>query len=219
MENLNNKLAGLRDTVIKIKKEIRSFEENEAKNTQNRTNTITNQLFRPSSNYKKAPLTKLNKKLMKNYFKLSLKEQNICCDKNSFQNIMTPQQFSKVNINTNAGGVKIIRSYQNSKKRLYNKPSVNNESKVMPNDNSLYRKKYMVMTDINNQKKSTYDNEEENNSCMNKNMDKYMTTLNKEFIRQQKNMIKNKNENKNELFEKTIMTFSNDEIKRSIFKN
>ena len=219
MENLNNKLAGLRDTVIKIKKEIRSFEENETKNTQNRTNTITNQLFRPLSNYKKAPLNKLNKKLMKNYFKLSLKEQNICCDKNSFQNIMTPQQFSKVNINTNAGGVKIIRSYQNSKKRLYNKPSVNNESKVMPNDNSLYRKKYMVMTDINNQKKSTYDNEEENNSCMNKNLGKYMTTLNKEFIRQQKNMIKNKNENKNELFEKTIMTFSNDEIKRSIFEN
>ena len=156
---------------------------------------------------------------MKNYFKLSLKEQNICCDKNSFQNIMTPQQFSKVNINTNAGGVKIIRSYQNSKKRLYNKPSVNNESKVMPNDNSFYRKKYMVMTDINNQKKSTYDNEEENNSSMNKNFGKYMTTLNKEFIRQQKNMIKNKNENKNDLFDKTIMTFSNDEIKRSIFEN
>ena len=219
MENLNSKLAGLRDTVIKIKKEIRSFEENETKNTQNRTNTISNKLFRPLSHFKKAPLNKLNKKLMKNYFKLSLKEQNICCDKNSFQNIMTPQQFSKVNINTNAGRVKIIRSYQNSKKRLYNKPSVNNGSNVMPNDNSFYRKKYMVMTDINNQKKSTYDNEEENNSCMNKNLIKYMTTLNKEFIRQEKNMIKNKNENKNEIFDKAIMTFSNDRIKRSIFEN
>ena len=54
MENLNYKLAGLRDTVKKIKREIKSFEENESKNIQKRTNTVSNKLFRPLSNFKKA---------------------------------------------------------------------------------------------------------------------------------------------------------------------
>ena len=219
MENLNSKIAGLRDTVTKIKKEIKSFEENETKIIQKRTNTVSNKLFRPFSNFRKPPLNKLNKRLMKNYFKLSLKEQNIYHNKNSFQNIMTPQQFSKVNINSNTERVNDIRSYQNSQSRLFNKPVVNNGGGVTPNDNSFYRKKYMVMTDINNQKISTYDNEEENDSYMSKNLIKYMTTRNKEFIRKKKDMIKNKNENKNEHFDKAIMTFSNNDVKRSIFEN
>ena len=53
MEDLNNKLAGLRDTVKKIKKEIKSFEENESKNIQNRAGTLSNKIYRPLSYSKK----------------------------------------------------------------------------------------------------------------------------------------------------------------------
>ena len=49
MEDLNYKLAGLRDTVTKIKNEIKSFEENESKNFKKRANTLSNKIFRPSS--------------------------------------------------------------------------------------------------------------------------------------------------------------------------
>ena len=62
MEDLNNKLAGLRATVKKIKKEIKSFEENETKNVKKRTNTLANNIFRPSSYSKKVSFNKLNKK-------------------------------------------------------------------------------------------------------------------------------------------------------------
>ena len=40
MEDLNNKLPGLRATVKKIKKEIKSFEENEAKNVKKKDKYI-----------------------------------------------------------------------------------------------------------------------------------------------------------------------------------
>jgi hypothetical protein len=110
MDALNNKLAGLRDTVKKIKNEIKSFEENESKNfEQRRINTVSNKIVRPSSFSKKIPMNKLNKKLMKNYFKFSLKEQNQFCNantnrnsvktnnnsKNIYKNILSPQNFSK----------------------------------------------------------------------------------------------------------------------------
>ena len=74
MENLNNKLADLRTTVKKIKKEIKSFEENETKNIKKRTNTLINKIFRPLIYSKKVSFNKLNRKLIKNYFKLSLKK-------------------------------------------------------------------------------------------------------------------------------------------------
>ena len=212
MENINYKIAGLRDTVTKIKKEIKSFEENETKNIQNRTSTITNKLFRPSINYKKASHNKLTKRLMKKYFKLSLKEQN----KNSFQNIMTPSPFNKCYKNANAGRAKVIRSMQNSKKRIYNKYMINDRGS-MSNANSFYRKKNTLMTDIsNNRMISYYDNEEENGSYMNKNLINFLTTRNKDFMRRKKHIVDVGD--KNEQFDKVIMTFSND-LRKSIFNN
>ena len=116
MEDLNNKLAGLRATVKKIKKEIKSFEENETKNVKKRTNTLANNIFRPSSYSKKVSFNKLNKKLMKNYFKLSLKEKNFHQNKrntignennNKFKEKMTPAP-QKINKNTNTPQIRDI---------------------------------------------------------------------------------------------------------------
>ena len=179
MENLNCKIAGLMDTVTQMKQEIKSLEENETKNIQDRTNTISNKLFQPLINYKKASLNKLTKRLMKKYFKLSLKEQN----KNSFQNIVTPSPFNKCYQNQSVGRSKVIRSMQNSKKRIYNKYMINNLG-AMSNANSFFRKKNTIMTDISNYRmKSNYDNEEENDSCMNKNLINYLTTRNKDLMK------------------------------------
>lgn len=212
MENLNYKLAGLRDTVKKIKKEIKSFEENESKNIQKRTNTVSNKLFRPLSNYKKAPPNKLNKRLMKNYFKLSLKEQNYYNYKNTkekFKNIMTPHQLNK-----DTHRVKPVRSSQTSKNRFDNKGIVNNGG--TSKENNAFIKKYMVMTDINNHKITHYnenDKDDQNDSCMNKNLIKYITTRNKEFARKKKEI------NKNMQYDRAIMTYSNNDLKKNIFNS
>ena len=178
MEDLNSKLAGLRDIVKKIKHEIKSFEENESKNfEQRRINTVSNKIFRPSNFSKKIPMNKLNKRLMKNYFKFSLKEQNLFCNtntnrnsnktnnnnKNIYKNILSPQNFSK-NIHMS----RTSKKFNNRKKIINNNGGNENESKI----------KYLALTDLNNMTNIT--NENENNSCMNKNLFKHIITKQKE---------------------------------------
>jgi hypothetical protein len=217
MDALNNKLAGLRDTVKKIKNEIKSFEENESKNfEQRRINTVSNKIVRPSSFSKKIPMNKLNKKLMKNYFKFSLKEQNLFSNantnrncnktnnnnKNNNKNILTPQNFSK-NIHMNRTSKK-FNNRINRKKIINNNGGNDNDSKI----------KFLALTDLNNMTNLT--NENENNSCMDKNLFKNKTTKQKEYSRQKSAL----NGNKFDEIEKIIMTYSNNEnLKKKIYNN
>ena len=217
MDALNNKLAGLRDTVKKIKNEIKSFEENESKNfEQRRINTVSNKIARPSSFSKKIPMNKLNKKLMKNYFKFSLKEQNQFCNantnrnsvktnnnsKNIYKNILSPQNFSKNNPMSRTS--KKLNNRINSKKIISNNGGNDNESKI----------KYLLITDLNNMNNMTSENE--NNSCMNKNLFKHLTTNQREYSRKKSGI----NENKIDEIEKLIMTYSNnDNLKKNIYIN
>ena len=208
MEDLNNKLAGLRDTVKKIKKEIKSFEENESKNIQNRAGTLSNKIYRPLSYSKKIPFNRLNKKLMKNYFKLSLKEQNnnnkqlinnkknknIKINNNDFKEIMTPQNFKK-KINR----AKLYSNNTNS--RIFNNKYNNNYNS---DENNLYEKNYLVMTDINNINNKT-------DSCMNKNIYNFLSTRNKNYSWEKKE------KNKNNKIDKNINTYSNNDFKKNIF--
>ena len=88
---------------------------------------------------------------------------------------------------------------------------------AMSNANSFFRKKNTIMTDISNYRmKSNYDNEEENDSCMNKNLINYLTTRNKDLMRKKKHIVDVGD--KNEQFDKIIMTFSND-LRKSIFND
>ena len=215
MEEFNNKLAGLRDTVKKIKNEIISFEENESKNLEERrVNTVSNKIFRPSSFSKKIPMNKLNKRLMKNYFKFSLKEQNLFINanshrnynnnnnKNSYKNILTPQNFNKNN-NMN-------RASKNFNKRINRKKIITNNG---GNDNES-QNKYLALTDLNNMTNIT--NENENNSSTNKNLFKHITTKQREYSRQKRGL----NENKIDEIQKIIMTYSNNEnLKNNIYNN
>ena len=217
MDALNNKLAGLRDTVKKIKNEIKSFEENESKNfEQRRINTVSNKIVRPSSFSKKIPMNKLNKKLMKNYFKFSLKEQNQFCNantnrnsvktnnnsKNIYKNILSPQNFSK-NIPMSRT-LKKLNNRIDRKKMISNNGGNDNESKI----------KYLLITDLNNMNNMTSENE--NNSCMNKNLFKHLTTNQREYSRKKSGI----NENKIDEIEKLIMTYSNNnKLKKNIYIN
>jgi hypothetical protein len=231
MENINYKIAGLRDTVTKIKKEIKSFEENETKNMQNRTSTITNKLFRPSINYKKASHNKLTKRLMKKYFKLSLKEQNFYNNKNNnnnksnknnninnnpFKEILTPQQNNKI---TNRAKKYLTKQNSKNGKKFKKDPyfrTINkniNDNNNNCNDNNLHQKKILLMTDINN----TINNSNNiNDTSMNKNLIKFMITKNKDYAMNQK--IENKMNNKFGQNDKITMTYSND-FKKNIFRS
>ena len=203
MEDLNNKLAGLRATVKKIKKEIKSFEENETKNVKKRTNTLTNNIFRPSSYSKKVSFNKLNKKLMKNYFKLSLKEKNFHQNKrntigndnnNKFKEIMTPAP-QKINKKTNIPQIRDIT--KNSKSFKNNKNNINNGGNL---------NKYLAITDINNI----------NNKSNIKNiLFKNMTTRNKDYLKEKKDI----NNNKINQIDNIIMAYSNNDLKKNNFNN
>ena len=127
MEELNYKLAELRDTVKKIRKEIKSFQDKES--IQKRTNTLNNKIFRHSSYSKKYPNNESNKRIMKKYFKLSLKEKSIQDYPNAtnqnknkyingydFKEIMTPQQLNKSNNRSKIRNSDNNINYFNSKK-------------------------------------------------------------------------------------------------------
>ena len=203
MEDLNQKLAGLRDTVTKIKKEIMSFEKNESKNFKNRTKTLSNKIFRPSSYSKKLSLNKLNKKFMKNYFKLSLKERKIYENKknivnndktNNFKEIMTPIQLNK---NENRYNIK------EKAKTFKNKPTNYNGGNFK--DINLY--KNMTITDINtNNINSQY--------YMNNLFTNYMSTKNKDYCKEQSDI----NNNKANQSDKIIMTYSNNDLRKKFIK-
>ena len=231
MEDLNYKLEGLKDTVKKIKKEIKSFEENESKNAQNRTNTFSNKIYRHSSYTRKSHLNKLNKKLIKNYLKLSLKEQNFYnnknynnnksnknnnIDNNPFKEILTPQQKNKI---TNRAKKYLTKQNSNNGKKFKKDPyfrTINrkiNDNNNNCNDNNLNQKKILLMTDINN----TINNSNNiNDTSMNKNLIKFMITKNKDYAMNQK--IENKINNKFGQTDKIIMTYSND-FKKNIFSS
>ena len=232
MEDLNYKLEGLKDTVKKIKKEIKSFEENESKNIQNRTNTFSNKIYRHSSYSRKSHLNKLNKRLIKNYFKLSLKEQDFYNNKNSnyknnknnIKDILTPQLNNK-NINRakkylTKQSSKKSKNFKNEVYKTIKKKISNNNDNDNDNDynnkynnKNLSQKKILLMTDINNTI-NNYNNF--NDSSMNKNLFKFMTTRNKDNAMNQK--IEDKNINKFEQSNKIIKTYSND-FKKNIFSN
>ena len=200
MEDLNNKLAGLRATVKKIKKEIKSFEENETKNVKKRTNTLANNIFRPSSYSKKVSFNKLNKKLMKNYFKLSLKERKFYENKknrvnndknNNFKEVMTPIQLNK---NKNKQIKEIAKSFKN------NKNTNNNGANFIYKNNTI--------TDINTNNNSQYN--------MNNLLVKYKSTRNKDYYKESSDI--NNNEVNQIDKDKVIMTYSNNDIRKKIIK-
>ena len=218
MEDLNYKLAGLRDTVKKIKKEIKSFEENESKNIQNRASTLTNKIYRPLSYSKKASFNRLNKRLMKNYFKLSLKEQNYynykqpnnniknkikiknsLIDNNAFKEILTPQYLNKK--------INRPKMYSNNK----NSNTINNNIDNSNNKN-LDDKNYLIMTDINN---NNINNKLD--SCMNQNLFNFISARNKNFSLKQKEP--NKLDHKSNQIEKVTMSYSNNDLKKNIYND
>ena len=220
MEDLNNKLAGLKDTVKKIKNEIKSFEENESKNYEQRTiNTVANKIFRPSSYSKEIPINKLNRTLLSNYFKFPSKEQNlfsntinntstfrnnkkIIYNKNKYKTIMTPQNLGK-NIHMN----RISKKFNNriNRKIISNNGGNNNENKI----------KCLGLTDLNNMK-NYLTIENENNSCMNKNLYKHITSKQKENSRQKSEL----NDIKIDVIDKILMTYSNNgNLKQNIFSD
>ena len=220
MEDLNNKLAGLKDTVKKIKNEIKSFEENESKNFEQRTiNAVTNKIFLPSNYSKEIPINKLNRALLRNYFKFPSKEQNqfsntinntntfrnnknIKNNKNSYRTIMSPQNLGK-NIHMNRISKKFSKMI--NRKIIDNNGGNNNESKI----------KYLGPNDLNNMNKYlTIDIE--NNSCINKNVLKHIPSKQKEFTRQKSGL----NENKIDEIDKIIMTYSNNgNLKKNIIND
>ena len=220
MEDLNNKLAGLKDTVKKIKNEIKSFEENESKNFEQRTiNAVTNKIFLPSNYSKEIPINKLNRALLRNYFKFPSKEQNqfsntinntntfrnnknIKNNKNSYRTIMSPQNLGK-NIHMNRISKKFSKMI--NRKIIDNNGGNNNESKI----------KYLGPNDLNNMNKYlTIDIE--NNSCINKNVLKPIPSKQKEFTRQKSGL----NENKIDEIDKIIMTYSNNgNLKKNIIND
>ena len=201
MEDLNYKLAGLRDTVKKIKKEIMSFEENESKNIKKRTNTLSNKVFRPSSYTKKQSINKLNKRLMKNYFKLSLKERKFYENKKNRENkdknnivkeIMTPIQLNK---NENKQLKEIVKSFKNNK--------ISNNG-ANSKDINLYKNN--TITDINTNNNSQYN--------MNNLFVKYMSTRNKDYYKESSDI----NNNEGNQIDKVIMTYSNNDLRKKIIK-
>ena len=220
MEDLNNKLAGLKDTVKKIKNEIKSFEENESKNYEQRTiNTVANKIFRPSSYSKEIPINKLNRTHLSNYFKFPSKEQNLFSNtinntstfrnnkkifnnKNKYKTIMTPQNLGK-NIHMN----RISKKFNNriNRKIISSNGGNNNENKI----------KFLGLTDLNNMKNYlTIDNE--NNSCINKNLYKHITSKQKEYSRQKSEL----NDNKIDEIDKILMTYSNNgNLKKNILSD
>ena len=220
MEDLNNKLAGLKDTVKKIKNEIKSFEENESKNFEQRTiNAVTNKIFLPSNYSKEIPINKLNRALLRNYFKFPSKEQNqfsntinntntfrnnknIKNNKNSYRTIMSPQNLGK-NIHMNRISKKFSKMI--NRKIIDNNGGNNNESKI----------KYLGSNDLNNMNKYlTIDIED--NSCINKNVLKHIKSKQKECTRQKSGL----NENKIDEIDKIIMTYSNNgNLKKNIIND
>ena len=217
MEDLNNKLAGLRDTVKKIKKEIKSFEENESKNIQRRTYTLSNKKFLPS-NYLKKPLNnKNNKTLMKNYFKFSKKEQNLNknLNKNNTNNPNITNNINKIIYKTNVTPkhlyknihrVHINKTTKNLKKNSYNKIINNNGNNDC--DINLLKQKSFGVLNINN-----YNNFNYNNSCMNANLLKYISSKQKEHSRQKEEI------NKNNEIENIVTYSNNNNLKKNIFNN
>ena len=220
MEILNSKLAGLRDTVKKIKNEIKSFEENESKNfDQRRINTVTNKIFRPSSYSKEIPMNKLNKALLSNYFKFPSKEKSLFnntinntsifrknkrmnYNKNNYKTIMTPQILEK-NIHMN----RISKKFNSKINRNIISSNGGNDNK-----NKI---KCLDLTNSNNVNNFlTIDNE--NNSYNNKNLFKHISSKQKEYSRQKNGL----NENKIDEIDKIIMTYSNnDNLKENIFND
>ena len=221
MEDLNNKLAGLRDTVKKIKNEIKSFEENESKNSeQRRINTVANKIFRPSSYSKEIPMNKLNKTILKNYFKFPSKEQNLFSNtinnkstirnnnkasnnKYKYKTIMTPQNLGK--------NIQMNRISKKFNKRI--------NSKIIScngNNNDEKNIKSLGLSDLNNMiNHLTIDNE--SNSRMNKNLFKHIASKQKEYYSRQKSGL---NENKIDEIDRIIMTYSNaDHLKKNIFND
>lgn len=214
MEELNYKLAELRDTVKKIRKEIKSFQDKES--IQKRTNTLNNKIFRHSSYSKKYPNNESNKRIMKKYFKLSLKEKSIQDYPNAtnqnknkyingydFKEIMTPQQLNKSNNRSKIRNSENNINYFNSKKN--NRIITNTEKNS--NDSNFYKKDYLSITDINNK-----NNKINIDSCMNQNLFKYMTARHKENSRYKKKINESQN-NKNK------MTYSNNDLKKYIFED
>ena len=220
MEDLNNKLAGLRDTVKKIKNEIKSFKENESKNfEQRKIDNVTNKIFRPSSYSKEIPMNKLDKALLRNYFKFPSKEQiffnntinntstfrnkkKIINNKSNYKTIMTPQNIGE-NIHKN----RIAKKFNNriNRKFISNNGENDNESKI----------KSLGLTELNNVNNYlTIDTE--NNSSMNKNLFKHISKKQKDSTRQKDGL----NENKIDVIDQIIMAYSNNgNLKKNIFND
>ena len=101
MENLNNKLEGLRNIVRKIKNEIKNFEEKEHNNSQIRANTVSNKTYRNYSSNMNNTLNKFNleknKNLMKTYFQLASKEQNNNQPRSTKDYILNMKACHKIN--------------------------------------------------------------------------------------------------------------------------
>ena len=218
MVDLNYKLANLRDTVKKIKKEIKSFEENESKNIERRTNTLSNKKLVRYSYLKKPLNNKINKSLKKNYFKFSEKEQNLNKDitnnptinnninKINSKKILNPKKLHKKTHRVIATGAS-KQLKKNSYNKIINKNNISNKENNGYNINS-FKEKDLPSFDINNNIIN------ENNSCMNTDLLKYIYSKKKEYS----NKIKELNKN-NEIEDIVIGYSNNDKLKNNIFNN
>ena len=95
MENLNNKLEGIKNLVRKIKNEMKNYEQKEKSNSHIRANTVSNKTYRNyinniSNTFNKFKLDK-NSNLIKTYFKMPSKEKNIK------DNILNINELIKIN--------------------------------------------------------------------------------------------------------------------------
>ena len=129
MENLNNKLEGLRNIVRKIKNEIKNFEEKEHNNSQIRANTVSNKTYRNYSSNMNNTFNKFNfeknKNLMKTYFQLASKEQNNNQPRSTKDYILNMKACHKINKKINfrneiKGPKKELKSSQINRDKIKN---------------------------------------------------------------------------------------------------
>ena len=226
MEDLTNKIACMRDTIKKIKNEIKTFKNNESKNSQNRTNTFSNKIYRHSTFTGKTPFIKFNKRLLKNYFKISRKEQNYYNKKNhiksikkinnnSFKQIITPHHINKVanriKISLTSENLKNSKNFKNNTNFMTSNTNITNNN--YNDNNNLYKSNFLIQTDINNTINNNIYNYDD--SCMNKNLFQYIKTRKKDFSEQQKEIKKKQIKHIN----KIINTYSSTDLKKDIFSN